>query len=167
MGLVYKDSQTIKCHLQKWPVVMLQQLSFTKKCICIGWVNFQHSALCVWNKKWPLACCTIKATKNYLKKVEIPVTVLTPSLEQPLCLPLHDFPDSEFDGLSHVKVLTETVGALAHTFLNFVHVQCFCLDCKLSAPLPPPAPPPPPTLCVCVCDVLVICPKKRKKKDTL
>ena len=39
-----------------------------------------------------------------LEKFEISVT---PSLENPLCLPLHNLPDSMFDGLIHVKVLTQ------------------------------------------------------------
>ena len=143
MWLLYKDSQTMKCHLQKWSVVMLQQLRFTKNAfVLVEWTfSIQH-----WQEvkqEVTISMLYHQSDKNSLKKVEIPVTALTPSLEQPLCLLLHDFPDSEFDGLIHVKVLTETVGALAHTFLNFVHVQCFCLDCRLSSP-------PRDSMCVCV-----------------
>ena len=43
-------------------------------------------------------------TQQSLEKFEISVT---PSLESPLCLPLHNLPDSMFDGLIPVKVLTQ------------------------------------------------------------
>ena len=52
-----------------------------------------------------------------LEKFEISVT---PSLENPLCLPLHNLPDSMFDGLIHVKVLTQN-GEPRHTkFQNWL-----------------------------------------------
>ena len=99
-------------------------------------VNFQHSVLTRREKsrdhqEW--RCCKVKAAlRSYaeinLKKVQ-DLTVFTPSLAQPLCLPLHDLPDSKSD-------CTKTRSPDMHIFKIWLNCNAsVSLDCTFSVPV--------------------------------